>query len=388
LAATACATRAGLAPPQPVREVVVDGLKSPWSIAFISATEALITEKEGGLLRADLKTGATTPISGLPSDLVDDIRSVSVADNGGLFEVVLHPGFDENRFIYLSYAARNETGRTTKVVRGVLDGDALTELRAILVAEPYTDDEFFHYGGGMAFGPDGRLYITVGERLYREADEPPLPIAQDVGDRRGKIYRLTADGAPPPDNPEFEGEAIPGMYALGVRAAQGITAHPETGEIWFSEHGGRQGDEINRLAAGANYGWPVVTTGGYRDEDYVPPDLPDRAYADPVWSWRQTVAPTGLAFYFGEAFPSWRGDLFVSGLSIGGLWRLNVENGAIVSAEELFVNDRIRSRKVAVGPSGDLYMLTDTLFEHDGAGGLAFSGGPGGQLLRIVNAAE
>ena len=367
------------------RTVVVDGLKSPWSIAFLSATEALITEKEGGVLRADLTTGRTAPIAGVPEDLVDDIRAEARFDNGGLFDIVLDPAFAENSWVYLAYAAKSEAGgRTTKVIRARLAGEALEDHETLLEATPYTDEEYFHYGGGLTFGADGKLYVTVGERIFNETSNPALPIAQDPLDRRGKIYRLNPDGSAPADNPDFGPDAPLGLYATGVRAPQGVTLHPETGEIWFSEHGSRQGDEINRLEAGANYGWPIVTTGGYRNEDYQPPERLGQTFVEPVWSWAQTVAPTGLVFYDGPEFPQWRGDLFVAGLARGSLWRLNFEAGSIVSVEELFVHDRVRSRKVALSPDGGLYMLTDTLLRTGADGGLEYTGEPGGQLLRLA----
>ena len=366
-----------------VRTVVIDRLQSPWSIAFLNAREALITEKEGGLLLADLERGETTVVRGLPADLVDDVRAESRGDNGGLFDVVLHPSFPDQPWVYLSYAAKSGTGRTTKVIRARLRDETLSDVQTILVATPYTEDEYFHYGGGLVFGADGKLYVTIGERLFREIDGPALPIAQNFTDRRGKIYRLNPDGSAPDDNPDFGPEAPAGLYASGIRAAQGLALHPETGDIWFSEHGTRQGDEINRLEAGANYGWPIVTSGGYRDDSYVPPTLPDRIYTAPVWSWPQTVAPTGLVFYRGDVFPQWQGDLFVSGLSRGSLWRFNFERGEIRSVEELFVDDRVRSRNVAVAPDGRLYMLTDTLLKTASDGSLEYTGEPGGQLLRI-----
>ncbi|MEO1309638.1 MAG: PQQ-dependent sugar dehydrogenase [Pseudomonadota bacterium] len=369
------------------KDVVVDGLRSPWAVTFLSAEEALVTEKHGGLLRIHLQTKDVVSVSGLPGDLVDDIGVETPSDNGGLFDVALDPDFAANRRIYLSYAAKGDGGRTTKVVRGVLEGYALTDLETLLVAEPYTDGEYHHYGGGLIFGADGMLYITIGERLYDERDEPDLPIAQDVADRRGKIYRLTPDGRPPADNPDFGAEASPGLYALGVRAAQGLALHPETGDIWFSEHGTRQGDEINRLRAGANYGWPIRTSGGYRHPDYAPPEI-DADFTAPEWHWLQTVAPTGLVFYRGTEFPTWRDDLIVSGLSRGSLWRIKFENRTIVSVEELFVHDRARSRDVAVSPDGALYMLTDTLFESGEDGRLRYTGEPGGSLIRIRNAAS
>ena len=371
--------------PRPVKEIVLKDLKSPWSIAFVSEHEAIVSEKQGGLLRVDLVNRTRSTIRGLPDDLVNDVGTANPSDNGGLFDVVLDPRFANNRRLYLSYAAQTEDGRTTKVVRGILNGTELTAIEPLLVAEPFTDKQYHHYGGGMTFGPDGCLYITVGERLFDERDEPAIPIAQDVKDRRGKIYRIYSDGSIPADNPDFGPDAVPGLFAIGIRAAQGITVHPNTKEIWFSEHGTRQGDEINRLIAGANYGWPIKTTGGYRSTEYRPPAMPGAAFTEPVWYWLQTVAPTGLVFYRGTEFPSWQGDLLVAGLSRGTVWRLNFEDGDIASVEELFARDRVRARDVAVSPDGTLYLLTDRLFEVSVEGKLRNTGVPSGRLIRITN---
>ena len=366
-----------------VRETVLDELKSPWGVAFISASEVLITEKEGGLVLANVETGQRSEISGLPSDLFDDIRAEVPFDNSGLFDVALDPDFETDPWVYLSYSAANRDRLTTKVIRARLMDGALEDAQTLLVAEPYTRGEFFHFGGGLAFGADGALYITIGERIFNERDNPPLPIAQDVADRRGKIYRINRDGSIPVDNPDFGENSVPGLYAIGIRAAQGLTLNPATGELWFSEHGSRQGDEINRLLPGANYGWPIVTSGGYRNDDYVPPEPGDTVFEAPVWSWAQTVAPTGLSFYSGTVFPEWQGDLFVSGLSRGSFWRFDFKDGRIVAVEEMFVDERIRSRDVAVAPDGELYMLTDTLLRANPEGGLDYSEQPGGALLRI-----
>ncbi len=384
LAALSACTTVVAPGPDPERDVVLDGLKSPWGMAFIDADDVLITEKEGGLVRADLRTGERTSIGGMPTDLFDAIRGVAQFDNGGLFDVALSPDFENDSWVYLSYSAQADAGLTTKVIRARLVDGALHETETLLVAEPFTEGEFFHYGGGLAFGADGALYVTVGERIFNERDNPPVPIAQDITDRRGKIYRLNPDGSAPADNPEFGDGAAPGLVATGIRAAQGLALHPETGALWFSEHGSRQGDEINRLVAGANYGWPIVTTGGYRNDDYTPPSAGDTEFQAPVWAWAQTVAPTGLTFYFGTEFPEWRGDLLVSALSRGSFWRLKLEGDRVVSVEELFVDDRVRSRDVAVAPDGQLYMLTDTLLAPSGDGGLDFTGQPSGQLLRIT----
>jgi len=358
----------------PQKRIVLEGLKRPWSAAFLSNDVALISEKDDDLLKVNLLTKEKIKIKGFPSDLMDTITINSKAYapgsfprdadgkrlkyNAGIFDVVLHPDYKTNNILYVSYVTQKGPLSTTKVIRAVLENDSLTQVRPILVAEPYTEG-LFHYGGGMTFGADNKLYITVGERLFSEINQPPMPIAQDLTDKRGKIYRLNDDGSIPIDNPDFGKEAVPGLYAAGIRAAQGMTLNKKTGAIWFSEHGTKQGDEINILKAGANYGWPVKTTGGYRGPGYEPPRLEDRVFTDPKWYWLQTVAPTGLTFYTGDEFPQWKNNLFVSGLSRGSLWRIVLEGETITSLEELFVNDRVRTRKVVQSPDGKLYLLTD-----------------------------
>ena len=355
--------------PQPTKVTVLEGIAHPWSMAFVDEDEVIISEKDRGLLRANLRTKQVDRIDNFPLDLADSIRAYHFGDNSGVFEVLVDPSFSENQWVYVSYAARDTLGMTTKVVRAKLTGTTISEMETLLVASPFTFERY-HYGGGMTFGPDGKLYITIGERLFWERDEPPMPIAQDVSDRRGKIYRINKDGSIPEDNPDFGHEAVPGLYAIGIRAAQGICVEPATDRIWFSEHGTIQGDEINVLEAGANYGWPLKTSGRLRSEDYTPPKL-EGPFTEPVWYWPHTVAPTGLLFYAGSDFPSWQGNLIVPGLSRGSLWRFTLDGTTIKSAEELMVDERVRSRKVVQSPGGVLYLLTDE---------------PEGKVLRIDNA--
>lgn len=370
----------------PIKETIIENLKRPWSMDFINEKEVIVAEKDGNLLRVNLINKEIFPIQGFPKDLADSIQMVKDkfefgifpkgADgyktkyNAGIFEVLLDPNFKKNNRIYISYVSQNEEQKsTTKVIRAVLQNDILTKIETLFVAKPYSHG-LFHYGGGMTFGNDGKLYFTIGERLFNEVLEPAIPIAQDLKDRRGKIYRINPDGSIPADNPDFGASAIKGIYAIGIRAAQGITTHPQTGEIWFSEHGTIQGDEINILEKGANYGWPIITTGKYRGKNYAPPKMENENFKMPNWYWLHTVAPTGLTFYTGDEFPFWKNDLIVPGLSRGSLWRLTLDGETIKSTEELFVDDRVRTRKAEMSPEGELYILTDE---------------PNGRIIRIKN---
>jgi aldose sugar dehydrogenase len=353
--------------PKPEKETILEGLKRPWSIAFLSENEVLISEKEGDLVRVDLMKKEKIKVQGFPIDLEDSLTGFG--DNTGKFEVLLDPDFKNNKYIYLSYAAKSSKGRTTKIIRAILENDALKDIKVLFVAEPYTRERH-HYGGGMTFGADGKLYFTIGERLFTEKDEPTIPIAQNLEDKRGKIYRINSDGTIPKDNPNFGDKATHDLYATGIRAVQGLAINPITKKIWFSEHGTQQGDEINVLNTGANYGWPMKTTGKYRFAEFSPKPIDGNVYTEPIWSWLHTVAPTGLHFYTGTEFGSWNNDLLVGGLSRGSLWRIKIEGETVKSAEELFVDDRVRIRKVIQSPSGRLFILTDEV---------------NGKLIRIKN---
>jgi len=361
--------------PKPTKKVVMAGLNRPWSMAFLSEDEAIIAEKDGDLLRVNLKERTRKKLTGLPKDVGRKILIDTATHrngifpgtthgqlqsfNAGWFQVLLDPDFESNAFIYISYAAENlEKASTTKVIRGKLNGTQLTNVQTIFLAEPYTHG-LFHYGGGMIFGNDGKLYITIGERNFYEHLNPKIPVAQDVTDKRGKLIRINSDGSIPKDNPDFGKDAIAGLYATGIRAAQGLALDASTGAIWFSEHGTIQGDELNVISRKANYGWPNKTSGSYRTNDYQPYEIPGSEFTDPKYFWQHTIAPTGLIFYNGREFPQWRGNLIVPGLSKGNLWRMVIENNEVVSAEELFINDRVRLRKAVTSPSGQLYLLTD-----------------------------
>lgn len=374
------ATRYPLNPPYagPSQEVVMDGLKKPWSMDFFSAEEAILAEKDGDLLRVNLRTKEKWTITGFPKDLfttfvLDNSKypkgtypssedGKTMRANAGILEVLLDPNFSDNQYIYVSYVSEKGDRYALKVIRAKLEENRLTEIKTLLNPGPYVPG-VYHFGGGMLFGSDDKLYITAGERLFYEYLKEGLPIAQDITDERGKIYRINSDGSIPEDNPDFGSDAVPGMYAMGIRAAQGLCLHPATGQIWFSEHGTIQGDEINLLQAGANYGWPIVTSGKYRSPNYQATEAPNAVYTDPAHFWQQTVAPTGLVFYTGDAFPEWRGNLIVPGLSRGSLWRLGLDGRTVKQAEELFLDHHVRLRKAEMSPDGKLYLLTS---EEDG----------------------
>lgn len=368
----------------PAKEIIMDSLAHPWSMAFINAHEAFITEKDGDLLRVDLDRKRKYRIRGFPEDRITPLTidlseypprtfpfsldGKTMTGNGGILDVVLHPDFDTNAQLFLSYVSERDETYALKVIRATVRNDSLQQIRTLLNPGPYVSG-LWHFGGGLCL-QDGHLFVTAGERLFFEDFKQGLPIAQDVTDARGAIYRIALDGSIPADNPDFGAGAVPGLYAIGIRAAQGITVRPGTDDLWFSEHGTNQGDELNLLRPGANYGWPNITTGTWRSEGYTPAELPDAVYTAPRHYWLQTVAPTGLTFYTGTEFPSWRGNLLVPGLSRGSLWRITLQGNTVVSAEELFLNDHVRLRKAVQGPDGHLYLLTDE---------------DNGKLIRIIN---
>ena len=340
-----------------VVETVVDGLTHPWGMAVGGPTDALlVTERDTGrLLRVDPDAGTTTAIDGVPD--------VDTAGQGGLLDVTWGPA---GEWVYLTYAVANDAGETTtRLGRGRLGGegsDQLTEFEQLYTAEPYVDSGG-HYGSRVGFGPEGLLYMTVGDRQFKNFG--PDHVAQDRSNDLGTTLRLEPDGSIPEDNPFVDDEnAREAIYSYGHRNAQGLDRHPETGEIWESEFGESDGDEINVIERGGNYGWPVADEGC----TYVTGQPIGVSHADredviaPVFGWpcgADGPAPSGMTFYDGDAFPDWQGDLFVGGLVTQRLVHLAVDGDEVSEQAPLLADREQRIRDVVVGPDGALYVAVD-----------------------------
>ncbi len=333
-------------------ETVAEGLEFPWGLAFLPGGDMLVTEREGRLRLIRNGELVGSPVSGLPEDLIA-IRQ------GGLMDVAPHPEFEQNRLVYFSYAEGSEDANRTALARGRLSEDGLS-LEAVedLFAVNFDKRGGFHFGGRILFNPDGTLFLTLGDG-GRYQDE-----AQNVANHIGGVVRLNADGTIPADNPDFGPDAAPGLHSYGHRNVQGIDRNPVTGTVMTHEHGARGGDEINLEIAGANFGWPEITYGINYNGTIISEDRAREGMEQPIWYWNPSIAPSGMAFYDGEAFPNWRGDLFVSALAGMTVQRLEMDGDRVISVEPLLGELEQRFRDVRSGPDGALYVLVDDL---DGA---------------------
>ncbi len=326
-------------------EVVAGELQRPWGLAFLPGGDMLVTERSGGLWLIEQGSHRKSPISGLPK--------IVEKGQGGLMGIALHPKFDDNRQLYLSYAAKGKGGFGTEVLRARLEDTALNEMQIIFKALPKSKGGR-HFGSRLVFGRDDTLYISLGDRGQR-------PTAQDLSDHRGSLIRVNADGSVPPDNP-FVGkpDARPEIYTYGNRNMQGMSLHPVSGVIWTHEHGPQGGDEVNVMRAGVNYGWPVITYGtNYGFGTQIGEGTQKDGMAQPIHKWVPSIAPSGMTFYTGDRFPNWRGNLFVGSLKFGLLVRLEVEGERVMHEERLLDGRYGRIRDVVQGPDGYLYLLTD-----------------------------
>jgi len=339
--------------------VMTRELSHPWAIAFLPSGEMLITEREGRLRVFRDGRLDPQPISGVPEVRTDG--------NGGLMDVALHPQFEDNRLVYLTYTKPVGNGMgAPALARGRLEGRALVDVEDLLVPDYYEGNSGLN--GRVVFGRDGKVYMSTGGRYLNDA----VNVAQDSMSLRGKILRLNDDGSVPPDNPFVGREGYrPEIYSLGHRNQLGLIVHPMTGEIWQHENGPHGGDEINIILPGRDYGWPQVSFGRHYTGERVSENPAPEGIEQPLVFWVPAIAVSGMAVYTGDEFPAWRGDVFVGALAegripgTGHLQRIVFnENMEEIRRESMLREFRQRIREVREGPDEFLYLLTD---EDEGA---------------------
>jgi glucose/arabinose dehydrogenase len=334
---------------------LVTGLENPWSVAFLPDGRMLISERAGRLrlVGADYRP-VPQAIEGLP-EIVD-------RGQGGLFDVVLHPQFTQNGWIYWAYNAPGPGGWGTALARGKLQGQRMSEVQVLFTMQPKTRSSQ-HFGGRIVFDKAGMLYMTLGDRGDKER-------AQKWDDHAGSVIRLHDDGRVPADNPFVKRTgALPEKWTLGNRNMQGAAFHPQTGELWTHEHGPQGGDEVNVMRSGLNYGWPVITYGvNYGLGTRIGEGQSKPGMVQPLHVWVPSIAPSGMTFVTGSKFPLWQGDLLVGALRGQMLVRLVLDGEKVLREERLLQGRAGRIRDVRMGPDGLVYLLSD---------------GPEGALMRL-----
>jgi glucose/arabinose dehydrogenase len=339
---------------------VAHGLEHPWGLAFLPDGRMLVTERPGRLRIVDTSGRLSDPLGGVPQ--------VFAHGQGGLLDVVLHPRFAENRYVHLSFSEPGEGGTSgTSVARGRLGKRGLEDVEVIWRQQPKVHSDG-HFGSRLVFRPDGTLFIALGERQTAEQRVK----AQDLSVGHGKVMRIHPDGRVPDDNPFAGRDVQPEIWSYGHRNIQSAARHPQTGELWVVEHGPRGGDELNRVLPGRNYGWPVIGYGIDYSGERIHRRSSTPGMEQPVYYWDPVIAPAGMIFYTGDAFPEWKGNIFVGSLTPGGIVRLELNDNRVVN-EVRYLRDLGRVRDVRQGPDGLLYLLIDS---------------PNGQLLRVERAGK
>ena len=328
-------------------ETVIDGLTNPWGMTFLPGGDMLFTERSGELYRLS-PTGEKQEVAGVPE--------VLAAGQGGLLDVELHPEFEANNWLYLSYSKpKSGSGKsmaTTAVARAKLNGYQLNDVEVIFEALPYSKTRR-HYGSRLEFDRDGYLFLSVGDRGNRDRNP------QSLDNHCGKIHRIYDDGRIPEDNPFVnQAGAIPSIYSYGHRNPQGLSMNPETGVMWNHEHGPKGGDEVNIIAKGKNYGWPVISYGvNYSGTKFT--DITEKeGMEQPALYWVPSIAPCGSTFVTGDRYPAWKGDFLAGSLRFDYVNRCIVEGNKIVGEEKLFENIG-RVRAIEMGPDGYLYVSVE-----------------------------
>jgi glucose/arabinose dehydrogenase len=331
---------------------VADSLINPWSIAFLPGGDMLVTERPGRLRIVRKGKLLPAPVAGVPE--------VFTRGQGGLLEVLPHPSFASNRLIYLSYAKPlgDSTAATTAVIRARLDNDRLTNVEQIFEAQ--TRGAPGHFGSRLAFDREGYLFITVGDRVIPPAGDLEAHPAQDLSNHHGTINRIHDDGRVPADNP-FAGRegARPEIWSYGHRNPQALAIHPQTGDVWATEHGPQGGDELNLIRKGLNYGWPVIGFGvNYRTGAAIHSGTMRAGMEQPSYVWVPSIGVSGMQIYTGDKFPEWKGSILVGGLVGEQLVRLTVD-GQRVELAEILLRRIGRIRDVRQGPDGFIYLAID-----------------------------
>jgi glucose/arabinose dehydrogenase len=325
---------------------LLTGLENPWSMAFLPDGRMLVTERAGRmrLVGRDFRLDPQ-PIEGLPQ--------VFAQGQGGLFDVVLHPQYAQNGWIYWSFNEQGPGGWGTALARGKLQGHRMTEVQVLFSMQAKTRSGQ-HFGGRIVFDKAGIVYLTLGDRGDKDR-------AQKLDDHAGSVIRLHDDGRVPADNPFVsKAGALPEKWTLGNRNMQGAVLHPKTGELWTHEHGPQGGDEVNVMRSGLNYGWPVITYGvNYGLGTRIGEGQSKPGMVQPLHVWSPSIAPSGMAFVSGAQFPQWQGDLLVGALRGQMLVRLVISGEKVVREERLLQNRVGRIRDVRLGPDGLVYLLTD-----------------------------
>lgn len=325
-------------------DTVLTDLTIPWSMAFLPDGSMLVTERGGKLKHFDPQTQAVKEIKGLPE--------VYVRGQGGLFDLELHPDYDENGWIYITHAY-SEGGNegNTALMRAKLDGDELVEQEVLFKGTPLRDAGQ-HFGGRIEFDRDGYLYLSIGDRGARENAQNPENIL-------GTVMRFNDDGSIPEDNPFVNDSGKrPEIFSYGHRNPQGMAINPASGEIWEHEHGPQGGDEINIVRKGNNYGWPVISYGINYDNTTFTDIREKEGMQQPVWYYVPSIAPCGMDFYTGDKFKNWQGDLFVGSLKFRYVERLELDGDRVISSEKL-LEDIGRVRTVREGPDGNIYVVVE-----------------------------
>ena len=330
---------------------VVSGLVNPWSMAFLPGGDMLVTERAGRLRIVRNGKLLEAPVAGVPA--------VWARGQGGLLDVVPHPDFATNKLIYLSFSKPIDGGAaTTAVVRGRFEGDKLTDVKEVFLAD--TKGAPGHFGSRLAFDKNGFLYITVGDRQAPPQGNLESHPAQDVTNHQGTINRIYDDGRVPTDNPFADrAGAKASIWSYGHRNPQGLVVHPTTGDVWATEHGPQGGDELNLIKRGANYGWPVIGFGvNYGSGNAIHTGTRRQGMEQPVNVWVPSIATSGLMVYTGDKFPGWKGSLFVGGMAGEQLVRLTL-NGQAAEVADILVRKQGRIRDVRQGLDGFIYLAID-----------------------------